>query len=1592
MKRTLKLISLCLIAALLAIPACCFRATALSGPDAAQKGADVYSAWNIIHYDSYDYYVNEYTSPYRLWVDELQEDDSWNQLLLSWRIATFDVTSEYEYASKELGYYTTFLFNILYDSTTSSLESSFIQALSDGAGDLESSWKSIGVSTWSKVSETCKELTKDTILAEADPEQLKQLTTSLNNIEGISRALKSVNQIGDWLSYCTTAIDAVEKISKVEALLMCSDETAEIVQDLCRQADWGSPLYLVLDDFCTMLSGLLTPDMIKAILVGNAAADELCKEMTSMLWQETVSLAGSYGLILQAGQSVGKFTANAMFNTSSTIAEYYKLEAMYRLEDLIRAETISCQRSFESSPSAATAKKFIASYKLYCKTLLEGLDCSLSFFDAAMKEGLAAQISYWFNSDELDSIRSSISDIKRYLQESYDYMDTNSYNAYLYELEYLAESGLAQPPATEELQATPLPVVELDLPAVTEEIRADVFTLKSTTITENTTLTTDLETYGEMTVSSGTLDLNGHTLHVKNDFYLALDGELVLSGGQLIIDGNLYIHGYNYAVDLLGGKLTVAGDVLHSNGYITLNKGSMTVCGDYRMQSISTNSAQETVYTTSHGKIYLQYEEDFLRIEGDWICNCDFPSSFPPTCTAGRIELLGDWKNMSYDGPSCSGTNTLALLGTGPQQISLDSPIANLEVGEGTDVTWSGYLDVDRLTQDAAFSSNGAIITSINLDRHTLDIKGDVTIGGDVNCLDGALKIDGNLLHSGGTITLNKGTMTVSGDYRMQGISTNSAQETVYTTSYGKISMEYEEDLLRIEGNWICDCDTDFECTAGRIELLGDWENFYGPFFSGSHTLALVGTGPQRISLYSSYNDVIANLEVGEGADVTLSGYLYAAQLTQDCAITSDGAIITSINLDGHTLDITGDVTIGGHVNCLNGSLVIDGNLLHSGGTITLNKGAMTVSGDYRMQSISTNSAQETIYVSGSGSLVMQYEEDSLQVDGDMYIQGSSNTLKGGTLGIRGNFTHISGSFAPSGNHTTVLNGTGDRQVITFSGSSSRFNILELTRDGTYYLFSPDPCWNTLKESEEVSDIPVTNLSISARAKTLTAGQQYQLTAVVSPAAATDPSLRWSSSQEEVATVDDTGLVTAVAPGSAVIRVDASNGLYRTCTITVNEIFSGILEVGSCGALPGEQLRLPVRVYDNPGFAAMRVSLEYDPALLTPVEVVAGPILSSGELTCQLEQKNCEVLWYDTQDMEQDGILFYIVFQVSPSAQLGTEASVTLSSAYGDICQADHTDISFTTEPGTISIQEIRSGDLYEDGQINVHDILLMQHYLTGLEELSGRQLAAADLDDDGTVSMKDIVRLAQILLGINESPDGLAMQSEDSITISVSDGVFDSDGYVEVPVVLSGCSGIAGLRLQLDYDSNQMELIEVRAVSELLEETLCTNLSDPSRTSTWITWYDALDQDLNGPMFILRFRLSTTSFSGITPVSVKCGVGDICTAALKEPSIQTGYGIIHTADYPYQVQPVDIVVNSHTDSASLQGTLICGENLQGTQATLFMAAYRNGRLETVWDTPVTLKNGKSFTMEGQLPTDTTMQLFILSNDGYQPLCPKVYP
>ena len=87
-----------------------------------------------------------------------------------------------------------------------------------------------------------------------------------------------------------------------------------------------------------------------------------------------------------------------------------------------------------------------------------------------------------------------------------------------------------------------------------------------------------------------------------------------------------------------------------------------------------------------------------------------------------------------------------------------------------------------------------------------------------------------------------------------------------------------------------------------------------------------------------------------------------------------------------------------------------------------------------------------------------------------------------------------------------------------------------------------------------VSAIPVTNIAMSQASASLYVGGTVQLDATVTPSNATNTDYVWASLDESIATVSESGLVTAVAVGGTTITASAQDGsgVYGSCTITVS--------------------------------------------------------------------------------------------------------------------------------------------------------------------------------------------------------------------------------------------------------------------------------------------------------------------------------------------------------------------------------------------------------------------------------------------------------
>lgn len=114
---------------------------------------------------------------------------------------------------------------------------------------------------------------------------------------------------------------------------------------------------------------------------------------------------------------------------------------------------------------------------------------------------------------------------------------------------------------------------------------------------------------------------------------------------------------------------------------------------------------------------------------------------------------------------------------------------------------------------------------------------------------------------------------------------------------------------------------------------------------------------------------------------------------------------------------------------------------------------------------------------------------------------------------------------------------------LVFAVAEGEAIITVTTEDGNF----------TASVNITVNLVPVTSVSITQGDQTLEVGQTIQLTAVIEPENATNKNVTWSSSNESVATVSETGLVTAISEGTADIRVTTEDGNF-TDTITVNVV------------------------------------------------------------------------------------------------------------------------------------------------------------------------------------------------------------------------------------------------------------------------------------------------------------------------------------------------------------------------------------------------------------------------------------------------------
>ena len=443
--------------------------------------------------------------------------------------------------------------------------------------------------------------------------------------------------------------------------------------------------------------------------------------------------------------------------------------------------------------------------------------------------------------------------------------------------------------------------------------------------------------------------------------------------------------------------------------------------------------------------------------------------------------------------------------------------------------------------------------------------------------------------------------------------------------------------------------------------------------------------------------------------------------------------------------------------------------------------------------------------------------------------------------------------------------------------------------------------------------IPVTEFTISKTKLSLLPEQTAILTTEITPSNATNTKVTWTSSNEEVATVNQGGTVTAIHSGTAQITASLGNGFTRTCTVTVKKLSSAVISVKNMNTEPGDIVEVPLMIEDNPGIAVMKLSVKYDAAVLTPVKVEKTELLGNVSITGkEVEQGIYNIIWNTADDITGNGTFAMLSFKVNANASRGNSTKIILTSGEEDVTDASQNTIRLSCSPGTITIKDNLYGDVYEDGKLNSHDILSLQRYLTELETFTARQKLLADITRDETVNMQDLVALVNKVVSIPVQSQTALFRTfaakimaldNDVFTIHVGNKKVEKDTeYVDIPIDFKNCPGIAALRFKVNYDKERMSLVSVTG-----KQAFATNLLYNTKTSdgkTLVTWYADKDVKQEGTVVVLRFKINKDSLQSASSISLEWENGDICNQTLGNILAEKENGSVMPADKEVNPEP----------------------------------------------------------------------------------------
>ena len=340
----------------------------------------------------------------------------------------------------------------------------------------------------------------------------------------------------------------------------------------------------------------------------------------------------------------------------------------------------------------------------------------------------------------------------------------------------------------------------------------------------------------------------------------------------------------------------------------------------------------------------------------------------------------------------------------------------------------------------------------------------------------------------------------------------------------------------------------------------------------------------------------------------------------------------------------------------------------------------------------------------------------------------------------------------------------------------------------------------------------VTGITLSATDITLCKGDTYQLLADIAPGNASNKTLNWFSNSTSVASVDNNGLVTAKAEGTATITAKAADGSGVSASCRVTVLPDNYMAIDTLTHIRGEaavMVALPLNLNNMNDISAIQfdvslpgcASLGYPEVTLNDARATRSHTISINKLGTN----NYRVLIASPQSKNlvgNDGPIAYMNLLLDKNVTTAGDYYLTVSNIIAS--GADETRYALPSAQGLIRYYYI-VGDVNADLSVDIAD------YMATASKILARTPSpfysdAADVDQNSSINVTDLVGITNIALGIKPVTVRYAPRRDAAWDrLTASELALTAEGQIEVTLDLDAGFDFAAFQMDMDLPQGLM-------------------------------------------------------------------------------------------------------------------------------------------------------------------------------------------